>query len=54
MTLTHLTLVLVYTCVLTIKTCDLSPTVCSRFGFGDSAKGENVWALLYPQRCLCD
>eukprot|EP00966_Prymnesium_polylepis_P327660 7383515-Prymnesium_polylepis.4 len=36
MTLMELTLILVYTCVLGIKACDLSSAACSAFGFGDS------------------
>eukprot|EP00966_Prymnesium_polylepis_P143856 3320787-Prymnesium_polylepis.1 len=45
MTLTESALILLYLCVLAIKVCDYSTDVCSRFGFGDSAKGE--WSLYY-------
>ena len=49
-TLTHLALILTYTCVLAIKTCELSPTVCGGYGFGDSAEGEESGATVMPQR----
>jgi len=39
-TLSHLALILLYMCVLTVKTCELSPVVCSSYGFGNSAKGS--------------
>ena len=32
-------LILVYTCVLLIKTCNISAEVCVTYGFGESAKG---------------
>ena len=32
-------LILIYTCVLVIKTCDASPLVCSTYGLGDTAQG---------------
>eukprot|EP00966_Prymnesium_polylepis_P328617 7384406-Prymnesium_polylepis.2 len=34
----ELTLILVYTCVLLIKTCEISPEVCSTYGFGDTGR----------------
>eukprot|EP00966_Prymnesium_polylepis_P075594 1752971-Prymnesium_polylepis.1 len=40
MTLSELSLILVYVCVLVIKTCGMSPAVCATFGFGEDAKGE--------------
>ena len=46
-TLTELSLILVYLCVLVIKTCDVSSEACSLFGFGD-AKGAGrggSWAM---------
>ena len=39
--LIELSLILIYTCVLLIKTCGLSSAVCSTFGFGDDAQGEH-------------
>eukprot|EP00966_Prymnesium_polylepis_P075050 1741036-Prymnesium_polylepis.2 len=39
-TMTEQGLVLAYTCVLLIKTCDLSVDVCSTYGFGETATGE--------------
>ena len=38
-TLSHLALILLYTCVLVIKTCELSSDACRSYGFGASAKG---------------
>ena len=38
--LVQLSLILVYICVLLIKTCNASTTVCTSFGFGDTADGE--------------
>eukprot|EP00966_Prymnesium_polylepis_P007010 161696-Prymnesium_polylepis.1 len=37
-TLTEVALILVYTCVLVIKACDMSPDICSTFGLGDAAQ----------------
>ena len=42
MTLIELALILVYLCILLIKSCLISSDVCARFGFGDTAEGENV------------
>ena len=39
MTVTELALILLYTCALVIKTCELSEVVCRAYGFGDS-KGD--------------
>eukprot|EP00966_Prymnesium_polylepis_P300399 6942051-Prymnesium_polylepis.1 len=39
MTLVHLSLVLVYTCVLLVKACDASAEACALFGFGTTSKG---------------
>ena len=36
MALVELALVLVYTCVLLIKSCQSSPATCSDYGFGDA------------------
>ena len=41
MTIVDLGLVLVYTVVLMIKTCALSPIVCTNYGFGDTPKGKS-------------
>eukprot|EP00966_Prymnesium_polylepis_P133570 3087129-Prymnesium_polylepis.2 len=38
MMLTELALVLLYICVLVIKTCDISTDACALFGFGGSPK----------------
>jgi hypothetical protein len=45
-------LVLAYTCVLLIKTCDLSVDVCSTYGFGDTASGEEVLLKLVTRHYL--
>ena len=36
----ELALVFIYVCVLLIKTCYASPSVCAMYGFGQSASGE--------------
>eukprot|EP00966_Prymnesium_polylepis_P199891 4632328-Prymnesium_polylepis.1 len=41
-TLSHLALILMYTSVLAIKTCEFAPEACSSYGFGSSAEG--VWS----------
>ena len=46
MTLSHLALILVYSCVMAIKTCELSSEACSKYGFGNSAKGEAMMKRL--------
>jgi len=51
-TLCHLALILLYLCVLAIKTCNLSPGVCSSFGFGDSAKGFFLFFLFFSLSML--
>jgi len=51
-TLSHLALILMYTCVLAIKTCHLSPAVCSSYGFGDSAKGLFLFFLFFALSML--
>ena len=46
MTITSVTEILIYLCVLAIKTCNVSQEVCLLFGFGDSAEGaENNHVL---------
>ena len=35
----ELALLLIYTCVLVVKVCDMSSSVCATFGFGGDAKG---------------
>jgi hypothetical protein len=47
-TLSHLALILVYTCVLAIKTCEFSPEACSSYGFGSSAEGVRA----HPERAF--
>jgi hypothetical protein len=39
MTGIQLSLILIYTCVLLLKTCGMSAAVCSTFGFGDTSQG---------------
>ena len=41
MTVIQLSLILVYVCVLVIKTCDISSRACEMFGFGSDSKGEH-------------
>ena len=43
-TLTELALVLLYTCVLMLKSCELSPDVCATYGLGDDGRGEGASA----------
>lgn len=40
MTLIELALILIYVCVLLIKSCEYSRDVCSTYGFGETADGE--------------
>ena len=40
MTVSELALILIYTCVLLIKTCRIDAGVCSYYGFGDDAEGK--------------
>ncbi|KAL1527507.1 hypothetical protein AB1Y20_008897 [Prymnesium parvum] len=47
MTIVHLTLILVYLCVLVIKTCNASSAACSSFGFGATADGVFTFFLLF-------
>jgi len=47
MTFNDLTLVLVYMCVLVLKSCENSPSSCRTFGFGDSAKGTFLFFLFF-------
>ena len=46
-TLTHLALILVYICVLVIKTCELSSDACRSYGFGASAEGFFLFLLFF-------
>ena len=46
MIIIQLSLVLVYTCVLLIKTCDVSPEACAMYGLGTTSEGESS--------CCCD
>ena len=39
MMLNDFVLVLLYLCVLIVKSCDVSASFCRTFGFGDSAEG---------------
>ena len=43
MIMVELALILIYTCVLLIKTCSKSAELCSTFGFGDTANGVYVF-----------
>jgi hypothetical protein len=55
MTMIQLSLVLVYTSCLVIKTCDVSADACAMFGFGATSKGDANAAPLQscslPSRC---
>eukprot|EP00966_Prymnesium_polylepis_P325943 7381875-Prymnesium_polylepis.1 len=42
-----LALILLYTCVLVIKTCEQSPEACSSYGFGHSAKGFFLFFIFF-------
>ena len=42
-----LALILIYTCVLLIKSCDMSAALCSTFGFGSSAEGLYLFFLFF-------
>jgi len=46
-TLSHLSLILLYMCVLVIKTCELSPEACGSYGFGSSAKGFFLFFIFF-------
>ena len=39
MTFVELALIFTYTCVLLLKTCNISPVACATFGFGESPRG---------------
>eukprot|EP00966_Prymnesium_polylepis_P228488 5288013-Prymnesium_polylepis.1 len=52
MTLIFLALILVYTCALLIKSCELSPAVCITFGFGQTAKGEALRRVMCMPQSL--
>ena len=53
MTLVHLSLVLVYTCVLLVKACDASAEACALFGFGTTSKGaSNIHSM--PSKCYSE
>jgi len=43
----ELALILVYVCVLLIKTCSLSEEVCKTFGFGETASGIYVFFIFF-------
>jgi len=47
MTMVMLALVLIYTCVLLIKTCRLSPAACQTFGFGGTANGVYLFFIFF-------
>jgi hypothetical protein len=66
MMMTELSLVLIYLCVLVIKTCDLSAlrstrrdadeiarAICSTYGFGDDSAGKILTALPVEVSCTC-
>jgi hypothetical protein len=46
-TLVYLALILVYTCLLTIKTRELSPDACQSYGFGASSKGFFLFFIFF-------
>ena len=45
--LSHIAFILVYACVLTIKTCELSADACGSYGFGASAKGIFLFFIFF-------
>jgi hypothetical protein len=45
MALIELALILIYMCVLLIKSCFLSTAVCATYGFGDTPKGNQFTRL---------
>eukprot|EP00966_Prymnesium_polylepis_P327787 7383624-Prymnesium_polylepis.1 len=47
MALIELSMILVYMCVLLIKSCDMSPALCSTFGFGTTAGGVYVFFIFF-------
>ena len=51
-TLSHLALILLYTCVLTVKTCEMSEDACRSYGFGASAKGFFLFFIFFALSML--
>jgi hypothetical protein len=47
MTLIELALILVYTCVLLIKTCTLSEDICAKYGFGRKPSGVYLFFVVF-------
>ena len=47
MALIELALILIYTCVLLIKTCEESATVCELYGFGRNPKGVYLFFIFF-------
>jgi hypothetical protein len=47
MSLSEMFLILIYACVLVIKTCSLSADICSHYGFGSSASGIFIFFLFF-------
>eukprot|EP00966_Prymnesium_polylepis_P045693 1057818-Prymnesium_polylepis.1 len=43
--ITELTLVLVYVCLLLLKSCDISPEACKTYGFGESPQGVYLFVV---------
>jgi len=43
----ELSLVLVYICILLVKSCQMSRAVCATFGFGDTAKGLYLFFIFF-------
>ena len=43
----ELALILVYICVLLIKSCDMSPALCKTFGFGESPAGLYLFFVFF-------
>eukprot|EP00966_Prymnesium_polylepis_P090431 2094544-Prymnesium_polylepis.1 len=47
MAVIEVALIFAYTCVLLIKTCDVSPDLCKMYGLGDTASGRH-WQTPNP------
>jgi hypothetical protein len=46
-------LILIYICVLLIKSCDVSSDVCRMYGFGNTARGIYVFFVFFALSILC-
>ena len=49
MTVIQLALLILYVCVLLIKSCNMSAMVCASYGFGDTASGELPTVTMTPR-----